>query len=117
VRHWVLSPDGSRVAIADGGANLEIASLTDASVQRISVTPMTYLRTWTWAADGKGLFVSTAVQQGTRLCYLDLRGKLRTLWEVKGQKVLLIPSPAPDAHTMAVAASAQDANIWMIERF
>jgi len=113
---WAVSPNGSRVAISDGSAKLEILSFSDRSVQQINV-PGAYLRSWTWAADGKGLFVSTVVQQGARLCYLDLRGRLQSLWEVKGQKVLLITSPAPDAHTIAVAASEDDANIWMMEKF
>jgi hypothetical protein len=114
---WEISPDGNRVAISDGYASIDILSLEDQSVRQINVSGGAYLRNWTWAADGKGLFVSTTVQQGTRLCYLDFRARLQTLWEVKGQKVFLVTAPAPDSHTIAVAASANDANEWMLEKF
>jgi len=114
---WVLSRDGSHIAISDGDASLDILSFSDHSVRHLTLRPASYLEKWTWAADGNGLFVSTPVQQGTRLCYVDLTGRLQTLWKVKGQKVILIPSPAPNAHTIAFAASAGDANIWMMEKF
>jgi hypothetical protein len=114
---WELSPDGNRIAISDGYATIDILSLIDNSVQRIFLGGDVYFRDWAWAGDGKGLFVSSTVQQGTRLCYLDFQGRLQTLWEVKGQKVFLVTAPAPDSHAIAVAASANDANEWMMERF
>lgn len=114
---WALSPDGTRIAISDGSNSFAIVSLNDQTVQHVDVKGDAYPRSWTWAADGRGLFVSTAVQQGAQLSYCDLRGGLHTLWQVKGQKVLLIASPAPNGHSIAIAASAESTNMWMMENF
>src|SRR6266568_4002132 len=37
-----------------------------------------------WAADGKGLFVSTSTPRGSAVTHVDLRGNARVIWEQEG---------------------------------
>jgi Tol biopolymer transport system component len=116
--YWRLSPDGKRVALVKQfEGRIRLLSLEWGSVQQIDVKAGAHIRPFDWAADGKGFFASVAVQQGAQLAYIDLKGNLRSLWQDNGYNAGLIPRPAPDGRQIAIGASRQTTNFWMIDDF
>jgi Tol biopolymer transport system component len=69
-----------------------------------------------WAADGKGLFVSTSVQGGAELLYVALHGGTQVLWRTHGGSQIPV-RPSPDGRHLAIQAWTVDCNLWMMENF
>jgi hypothetical protein len=75
-----------------------------------------------WAADNKGLFIDHATSRGTALSYLDLHGNTHTIWEQPGTPengglTAVWAIPARDGRHVAINASLQNSNLWMLENF
>jgi hypothetical protein len=128
---WDLSPDGSRLAISKyPGQQIHILPLNGGTATNIVVKGWSSLWSLNWAADGKGLFVSSATQAGSALLRVDLKGNAHVLWQQKGSiapwgiplPVVIGPSapwavPSPDGRHLAIYQSNLNANIWMMENF
>jgi eukaryotic-like serine/threonine-protein kinase len=115
---WVLAPDASTIALfAQFDDSIRILSLHDHSLRELKTSKPTHLRTLNWAADGRGFFASSATQDSARLVYIDLRGNVNPLWEVKGVNPFLRAKPSPDGRKLAIQTITQNANLWMIENF
>jgi hypothetical protein len=129
---WDLSPDGARIAIlkySDG--RIYILPLEGGSRQEIHVKGWDNFQSVNWAADGKGLFVSSATKSGSALLHVNLRGNAHMLWEQKGSiapwngpyaQWLGGPSapwavPSPDGRRVAIYTWTLSANMWMMENF
>lgn len=112
-----LSPDGSRLAISRSPRGpIEIHSLRGQPTMTIPTTgldPLGYIK---WAADGKGLFVSTHKQGGLEILHLDLRGKATVIWKCN-QPWTCSANPSPDGRHLAIREVEQNANIFMMENF
>src|SRR6266699_1869299 len=75
---------------------LRLATIYAASVEvgtcggwrRIAVKGWDAFQGVTWASDGKGLFVSSPVPEGSALLHVDLKGNAHVLWEQKGSVAL-----------------------------
>jgi hypothetical protein len=67
--------------------------------------------------DSKGLFASAPSEHGAELVYVDLKGKIRPLWELRGSNVFLAARPSPDGRQLAIQGSAASSNMWMLEDF
>ena len=69
-----------------------------------------------WAADGKGLFVTHEVKAGSELVYVDLKGNTKALWR---NNVGLQPwsLQSPDGRYLAIQNSTYNGNMWMMENF
>lgn len=116
--YWHLSPEGKRIALVKQfEGRIRLLSLEHQAVRQIDIKGGAQLRPFSWSADGKGFFASVMVQQGADLAYVDLQGVARSLWERRGQNVFIIPSPAPDGRHIAIGASRQTTNLWMIDGF
>ena len=128
---WDLSPDGSRLAISKySGQQIHILPLNGDTATNIVVKGWSSLWSLNWAADGKGLFVSSATQSGSALLRVDLKGNANVLWQQKRSiapwsaplPVVIGPSapwavPSPDGRHLAIYQWNLNANIWMMENF
>ena len=116
--YWRLSPDGKQIALVrQFEGQIRLLSLERGSVQQIEVKRGAQIRLFDWAAGGRGFYASIVVQQGARLAHIDLYGNLRSLWQDNGHNVFLVPRPAPDGRHIAIGASRQTTNLWMIDNF
>jgi hypothetical protein len=126
---WDLSPDGTRIAVfkhSDG--RIYILSFSGQQPREISVRGWNSIQSVDWAADGKGLFVSSSTPQGADLLHMDLHGNAHLIWQQKGNTASSTqtgfggPSipwavPSPDGRHLAIYGWSLSANIWMIENF
>ncbi len=119
-----LSPDGSTFAIPRYGEaeiHIRLLSLSGGSDREITVKRLPNLA-WgslDWSPDAKGLYVSSVSPQNRTLLYVDLKGNARVLWQLKGSGGLdnFWGIPSPDGRYLAIAGSAIDSNVWMLEGF
>jgi eukaryotic-like serine/threonine-protein kinase len=126
---WDLSPDGTRIAILKySERSIHILPLDGHPRQEIAVKGRSSLQSMNWAADGKGMFASSATRGGSALLHLDLQGNAHVLWEQKGSIAgwyvsgLGGPSvpwvvPSPDGRHLAIYDWQLSANMWMMENF
>ena len=119
---WNLSRDGSRLAFTqsvDHDGRIRILSLGGGEAREIYVKGWNYLRSLSWAADGKGLFVARHPISGSTLLYVDLEGRSDVLWQ-QGE----LPGspwtwgvPSPDGRHLAFVGYTADTNVWLLENF
>ena len=126
---WDLSPDGTRIAILRRSeTTIRILSLSGQPSEEVIGKRMGSLETVDWAANGRGLFVSSIREGGSALSHLDLKGNGHLLWETKGTVEPSIttfvggPSapwvvPSPAGRHLAICVWTLNANIWMLENF
>jgi len=112
-----ISPDGTRLAIARSSFGpIEIHSLPGQFTRTIPFKAPYKLWNLKWAANGKGLFVSTVPDEGnSELLYIDLNGRAHNLWKSHGGACL--GRPSPDGRHLAIFDSQQTSNVWMMENF
>jgi len=117
--NWALSPDGSRVALTKFDVRegvIRILSLDSGEAHDLNIKGWVRLNSMDWSADGTGLFVSSQSPGGATLLYVDLKGRARALWQVKGfSRTWGIPSP--DGRHLAILGGSKESSVWMIENF
>jgi len=119
---WDLSLDGSHLAFAqsdDREGRIQILPLASGEVREINVRGWHGLSNPVWAADSRGLFVSAAAGQGSKLLHVDSDGRSQVVWQQpfpginwEGRGI-----PSPDGRYLAVLAEAADGNVWLLENF
>jgi len=115
--HWDLSPDGTRIALLkhrDG--MVQILSLNGFAPRQIISRKVATLSSVVWAADGKGLFVSSYTARGADMLHMDLQGNTRLLWEHPGG-IDIYGVPSPDGRHLAMRGWNVEGNMWMMENF
>jgi Tol biopolymer transport system component len=114
---WDLSPDGTRIAILKlHEGRIQILSLNGRAPQQITVKGWNTLTSVFWAADGKGLFVSSFKDRGAVVLSVNLQGSARLLWEHLGG-IDTYAVPSPDGRHLAMRAWNVEGNLWMMENF
>ena len=114
---WDLSPDGRRIAILKNrDGQVHILSLNGQAPQVITAKGWKILTSAAWAADGKGLFVSSYTPRGADLLHMDLQGNTHFLWE-QGGGFGTYGVPSPDGRHLAIRAWYNETNLWMMENF
>jgi hypothetical protein len=121
---WDLSGDGTRIAVLEtfekyarhrfkcSEGPIRILFLSGWATQEITVRGWNSFQSVNWAADGKGLFLSSPTRTGLALLHVDLRGDARLLWEQKG--VLQAAGlPSPDGRHLAIYGWRVSANMLM----
>ncbi len=123
---WDLSPDGSRLAFAqydEREGHIQIIPLAGKKVRELSLKGWYGLGRLFWAADGRGVFVSTAgvAAPGDVLLHVDLEGHDEVVWHHKGMSGFNYEAtrgvPAPNGRSLSVLAYTNDSNMWMLENF
>jgi Tol biopolymer transport system component len=113
---WMLSPDGAKIAILEGGANIYLLNFQTKANQRIIVKHWSNLSGADWTADGKGLF-TCGLRNGINLLHVDLHGDAVVLWKQGGGLVRCYALPSPDGKHVAIPLASNNANVWMMENF
>jgi len=117
---WGLSPDGKSIAAFTFGATnnrIRLLSLSGQPSRELVVKNWSGFTSLDWAADSKGLFVSSN-PAGFRqsLLYVDLAGNAHQIWEVNhvwpGWAI-----PSRNGKYLAILAPTADSNVWMAENF
>jgi hypothetical protein len=118
---WDLSPDGTKVvlhrAMDPSFHILPLGFGAGSKEVQIRVERGTRVRNVYWDFDGKGFFASAPSEHGAELVYVDLKGKVRHLWELRGSNVFLAGRASPDGRYLAIQGSAGSSNMWMLEDF
>ena len=115
--HWDLSPDGARIVLLkhrDG--RVHILSLDGVAPRQIISKEWDTLSSVAWAADSKGLFVSSYTKRGADMLHMDLQGNTRLLWEHPGG-IDVYGVPSPDGHHLAMRGWNVEGNMWLMENF
>ena len=109
-----LSPDGKLIAVTNTDENrIRLFSTTGQAAGEIIPKNRSTLFSVDWAADSKGLFVtSNPTGWKSSLLYMDLAGNAHELWQVKG------PSQSwsiasRDGKYLAILAPTTSSNVWM----
>ncbi len=116
---WDLSPDGSRIAYTesdDQEGRIHFVSLAGGALPNLVVRSCYGFSALAWAADSKGLFVTSTGVNATRIFYVDLQGHAYPLWEHQGSWISC-PVPSPDGRHLAILGPTGDSNAWMLENF
>jgi len=116
---WDLSPDGSQLAYgefkSEENDSITILKLKDSKPQPLPLSGQSNLSSLSWAAGGRGLFVTTKRREGSDLLHVRLAdGHITVLREEKG-RVFLSPRPSPDGRFLAYAIRTTDSNVWLLE--
>ncbi|HET9306113.1 MAG TPA: protein kinase [Candidatus Sulfotelmatobacter sp.] len=115
---WDLSPDGARVAATRSPAGpIYILSVRGESIREIKVNGWSNLQEFSWAADGRGLFLVAGVPGKHVLLHVDLQGNARVLWENAGASGETLALPSPDGRYLAIQSWVTNGNLWMMENF
>jgi len=114
---WLdLSPDGSRFAATPSSAGpIYIHSLGGQPTQRIEIKNWSNLLNFSWAADGKGLFVVVGIEGGRVVLHVDLQGNAQPIWEDTGGSGETQAFPSPDGRHVALQGWTTSGNLWMLE--
>ena len=124
---WDLSPDGSTLALFEAdpqkeGFQIEVRPLAGGAGRELDIgasghagglnVALHYIR---WAADGRGLYVSTVPPAGAwTLLKVDLTGKAQRLMQGFAWADAI---PSPDGRHVAVMGWVPASNAWMWENF
>jgi eukaryotic-like serine/threonine-protein kinase len=113
----VISPDGTRLAIARSPESpIEIYSLHGQLMRRIPYQSVGELIWLAWSASQKGLFVTRKAQSGNELLYLDVQGNVTSERKCIGGETCH-GFASPDGRHLAIIDRNQSANMWMMENF
>jgi serine/threonine protein kinase len=113
---WDLSPDGTRVAATRSPAGpIYILSVHGEPIREIKVNGWSNLQEFSWAADGRGLFLVVGVPGKHVLLHVDLQGNARVLWENAGASGETLALPSPDGRHLAIQSWVTNGNLWMME--
>jgi len=113
-----LSPDGQFIAVIKvGGKNIQLLSLAGQSNREIVLKNWSSLSSIDWAADSKGLFVtSNPTGWKSSLLYVDLAGNAHQLWQVKSTAQSW-GIASRDGKYLAIPAPTISSNVWMAEGY
>ena len=113
-----LSPDGSRVAVLleDRIRILDLASGRTEDISYPDWKSFHIFDSVHWAADGKGLYITSFRNGKTVILFMDLEGHVWPLFEAQGQ-FQSWASASPDGRHLAFVVRTLARNAWMIEKF
>jgi len=115
---WDLSPDGTHIAATRSPAGpIYIFSVRGEPIREIKVNGWSSLQEFSWAADGKGLFLVASIPGEHVLLHVDFQGNARVLWENAGASGETLGIPSPDGRHLAIQSWVTNGNLWMMENF
>jgi DNA-binding winged helix-turn-helix (wHTH) protein/Tol biopolymer transport system component len=118
--HLDLSPDGKSIAFVSLNmlpGKIRVISLLDGSHRDVDVKGWNQINHITWAADGKGWYVSSEMAQSSTLLYVDSIGNSTILVREPGLFTETWGIPSPDGKHLAFLHSTSGNNAWMLEGF
>ena len=118
--NWRLnvSPDGTRFAALSSRAGpINIYDVHGEILQTVRLKGWSHLQTSIWAADGKSLFVTADIRDGTVVLHVDLQGNAHVMWQNAGISLETLAHPSPDGHHLEFDRWTMNGNMWMLENF
>ena len=116
-----LSPDGSQIAALDPkalGNRIRLFPLNGANSSEVEVPGRRKLGVLSWAADGKGWFVSSTMpNNGQNLLHVNPSGESQVLFEQPQDGLETWGVPSHDGKHLAFLRWTNPTNIWMIDDF
>jgi eukaryotic-like serine/threonine-protein kinase len=119
IEYWDfdISLDGTRLAVSGNPHGpIHILSLRGHGEQVIPAKFNNLVADFSWAADGKGLYVPDQTEHGTVLSYVDLHGHSHVAW-VNPSHWATWARSSPDGRHLAIEHVTATNNIWMMENF
>jgi Tol biopolymer transport system component len=111
-----ISPDGTRLAAKQGNDGpIQIFSLHGQPAQVIQPKGLVLGGDYHWAADGRGLYVNSAVKGKIVLLHVDLQSNAHVMWGINAGTTWGMPSP--DGRHLAILGWILTGNMWMMENF
>jgi Tol biopolymer transport system component len=99
---WELSPDGTRIAIADAkGSKIRIVLIGGPAAESITVDGGDRLGDVSFTSDSRGVIVPSIDDDGASLLAISLDGATQVLWEQPGA-LDVAGVPSPDGRHVAV---------------
>lgn len=86
-------------------------------IRRVEAKGWSNSLAYSWAADGKGLFVVAGKRGAKVVVHVDLDGNAHPLWESLGATGETLPAPSPDGHHLAMQTWTMSGNMWLMENF
>jgi hypothetical protein len=115
---WDLSPDSARIAIIKSSEpRIHVLSLNGGAVQQVDIKGWNSADGLDWAADAKGVLISSHAQASLALLHVDLQGNARVLWRQSSRPLSLktVGVPSPDGRHLTILGFSGSSNFWMIE--
>jgi hypothetical protein len=94
-----------------------IYSLRGQPTQQIAMKGWSNVQAFSWAADGKGLFVIVGIRGGRVVLHVDLQGNAQVVWKNVGGSGETLAIPSPDGRHLALQGWTTNGNMWMAENF
>jgi eukaryotic-like serine/threonine-protein kinase len=124
--NWALSPDGTQIATTEINAvqhQIRLFSLSGTPVREAKFARAITVKDWNnfmsvdWAADSKGLFVSSnPTGRASTLLYVDMAGNATQLWRVKNFTASWAIA-SRNGKYVAIPAPTTECNAWLVEAF
>ena len=113
---WDLSPDGARLAVPSENGPVKIEALDGRPLGERRVPAGCDPIYVTWAADGRGLFVSAECSNAPvfRLYFAPERGPATLVWDDSPDWILGTEA-SPDGKRLAIAVKHADNDVWMLD--
>jgi serine/threonine protein kinase len=113
-----LSPDGTQIAATRTLAGpIYLLSLNGQVLREVRMKGWNNLLSFVWAADGKGLFVTSGIRNGREILHVDLQGNAQALWEDPGGSSETLAHPSPDGRHLAFNGWDTNGNMWSMRNF
>ncbi len=117
---WAPSPDGSLLAVLDGGPNgskIRYIPMRGGQPRVFEIKDYLNINMLRWAGDSKAVFA--VAPRPLTLLHIDLTGNVQPIrWQTErtsGNYVWIVPSR--DGSHLAINAQLQQGNVWMIDDF
>ena len=115
--NWDLSPDGSQIAMQFPPNRVRLIPIEGGAPRDLVVNGLHGFNNGPdWSPEGKGFYVSSLSPRGVTLLYVDLDGRVTTVWEHEGS-FGTTGVPSPDGRHLAILGDTVESNVWMIENF
>ncbi len=118
---WSLSPEGTRIAIADWGresTSIRILRLDDGKITAWPLSKPQLIDDVAWEGDGKRFFAITDLESSVALEFIESDGRLTPLYEVPADRgTLAYPIASPDGRFLAFSQRTFISDLVLLENF
>jgi len=119
---WSLSPDGTRIAVAEQKPAIRILNLTTGAEQSLTAKTDALFQKVAWSSDGRALIASGWFPSGWAapgsgvLFNIDMQGNTHVLMQ-DSHEWFGFPAPSPDGKRLAFTVFTGESNAAIIENF